>query len=249
MNNNIINWNIVKLDQIDSTNNYAKELIRHKKAGNGTLVITGFQSDGRGMHGNTWESEPGSNLTFSIILYPDWIKAERLFYISKFISLSVFDFLKTILTDVTIKWPNDIYAGDKKIAGILIENEIIRDSINYSVIGIGLNVNQDHFTKKTSNPVSMKILTGKLFNLDELLNGLLTCLEKRYEELKSENYAKIATDYLNHLYRFDKLYDYKTEQGIIKARIIAVGRSGELVLCTDDSKIVSYMFKEIRFVD
>jgi len=249
MNKNSIKWNIIKLHETDSTNNYARELIRHKKADNGTLVITGFQSNGRGMQGNTWESESGSNLTFTIILYPDWIKAEELFYISKFISLSLFDFLKTYTKDVTIKWPNDIYVGNKKIAGILIENEIIRNRINHSMIGVGLNVNQKKFSKEIKNPVSLTTLTGKTYNLDETLNLLLICIELRYHELKSKHFAKIAADYLDQLYRFDRLSNYETEHGHIKGRIIDIGQSGELVLCTEDGKIVSYMFKEIKFVE
>ena len=132
--------NIIKKNQISSTNTVAIELLKKEELPEGTIIWADEQTKGRGQRGNSWESEPGTNLTISIILFPHFLKAEDQFLLSKVTSLAITDYLANRFNQVTIKWPNDIYVANDKIAGILIENSIIGSSFEYAVIGIGLNI-------------------------------------------------------------------------------------------------------------
>src|SRR5680860_150521 len=156
--------NIIVLKDVESTNNYANQLIL-SNAEEGTVVLAQFQKKGRGQQGNQWESQSGKNLLASIILYPKFLKAGNQFLISKMVSLGLVEYLRHEVRDVSIKWPNDIYIGNKKIAGILIENAIKGRNLFSTVIGVGLNLNQKNFLSDAPNPVSLYQLTGKEYNI------------------------------------------------------------------------------------
>jgi len=239
---------IIELDTTESTNTYACNLLKQEKPPEGTIIWAKEQTYGRGRDKNTWESEKGKNLTMSLILYPTFMKIEEQFLLSKVISIALFDYLSKFLTNVFIKWPNDIYVNNDKIAGILIENSIIGKRFTHTIVGIGLNVNQVRFSSNVPNPTSLKLQSGRDFDLQECLYELNKSIKIRYEMLRSKNIGKINTDYLNHVYRYKILSAYRTEQSEFIAKIIDVENNGVIVLETNNHEIRRYTFDEIYFM-
>ncbi len=166
-------YNVVWLEEVDSTNNYLKEWFRREPLGEGTTVVADYQTRGRGQRGNGWSSEKGENLLFSLLLYPKGIKANEQFILSRIASLAVKWVLDRFTGDICIKWPNDIYWGEKKIAGMLIENDLLRGEVTRSVVGIGINVNQRRFPAELPNPVSLRQITGVEHDRARLLEAFL----------------------------------------------------------------------------
>lgn len=219
-----------------------------ENAPEGTIIHAGFQSAGRGQKGNKWESERGKNLLFSIILYPTTVSPAEQFIISMAISLGITDYLRTIINNVKIKWPNDVFAGNDKIAGILIENSIAGDSIVSSVAGIGLNVNQNRFPDFVPKAVSLKMLTGKEFDLTECLTGLSIFLDKRYKQLIAGENMEIKEEYISSLYRLNEQIHFRSAGGEFEGRIISVNQSGCLMVETENGRIRDFAFREIEFI-
>ena len=222
----------------------------------GTVVITKKQEEGRGQRGARWESEPDKNLTLSILLQPTILRPEEQFQLNKAVSLGVMEFVICVSSpfhgEVKIKWPNDIYLGNKKVAGILIENSVSGNSLQQSIVGIGINVNQDKFSANLPNPTSLKLIAGKEFDLEECLAQLCSCIEKRYLQLRASHFSQIDLDYLENLYRFGEWanYKYKRDQGSnqsFNAKIIGVAKMGKLILETENGKILECDFKEVEF--
>ncbi len=244
----IIGSEIIFLNNVVSTNITAADYIRSGVTREGMVIRAGFQSAGKGQQGNRWESEDGKNLLFSIILFPSILEATEQFLLCEFISLGICDYLKTIISGCKIKWPNDIYARDDKIAGILIENSISGNAITSSVAGIGLNINQEFFPEWIPNPVSLKMITGIEYDIDLCLQGLLKCLDTRYKKLITGEWDQIRDDYVALLYRFGEWHDYRTAEGIISGRIVAVSESGCLRIENRAGKAREFAFKEIGFI-
>ncbi|MDP4223447.1 MAG: biotin--[acetyl-CoA-carboxylase] ligase [Bacteroidota bacterium] len=244
----IIGSSYIYRDITDSTNNFAHQLIKESRPAEGTIIHTGYQSAGKGQKGNTWESERGKNLLFSIILYPAVIRPEEQFIISMAVSLGICDFIGRHVKRCTIKWPNDIYAGDDKIAGILIENSISGERIDYSVVGIGLNVNQEKFPLDVPNAVSLKMLTGKDYNTEACLKKLAADLDRRYMKILSGKQAAIRNDYTSSMYLFMEWYNFMTDQGPVYGRIISVDTSGRLMIEDEYEKIHRFSFREVSFM-
>src|SRR3972149_2024918 len=234
--------NIIYLETIDSTNNYANKIIKEKHIKEGTVIWAKEQTHGKGHGKNYWESDAGENLTFSIIYHPDFLNINDHFYISKFISLGLTDFLENEIDSVSIKWPNDIYVENKKIAGILIENIILKDKITTSVIGIGLNVNQKSFYSDAPNPVSLTQITQKEYNLEKVLENLLVCLNKQYAKLKFGDKKDIFVQYLEKLYRFNSYSQYKAGNTYFNGKIIGISAIGELIIEKSDGEIRAFNF-------
>src|ERR1035437_3889646 len=197
---------IFKIDQVDSTNSHASTLL--SGIPEGSIVWALDQPQGRGQGTKRWESEPGKNLTFSIILHPTWLLPEDQFYLSKVISLAVSDFIALFTDNVSIKWPNDIYVGNGKIAGILIENSIEGQSIVQSIAGIGVNINQQTFSTYVPNPLSLNQLTGNEFDLGEMLDILSDLIAYRYLLLKKKEFKTIDENYHHALYRLNQMANY-----------------------------------------
>ena len=243
-------FNIIRLRKTVSTNNYLRELLAssREQLSEGMVVSADYQTKGRGQVGNVWESEDGKNILFSMLLFPSSIEANQQFVISKMVSLAVAGVLKEEIDDVFIKWPNDIYWRDKKIAGILIENDLCGSNIQYSVIGIGLNVNQDAFMSNAPNPVSLRQITGKTYDREDLLKRIVKRIYMLYIQLLREELNCFDEDYKEALYRHDGLYDYKAADENFKASIVDVLPSGHLVLETEAGKKRTFAFKEVSIV-
>ena len=241
--------NIVYLTEISSTNIYASQLIKENKAEEGTVIIAKKQTSGKGQAKNKWESEDGKNLTISIILSPIFLPVDKQFFLSKTVSLAIIDFLRELSIDnLFIKWPNDIYVGKQKIAGILIENSILGGKYVNVVIGIGLNINQTQFSREIPNPVSLKLLSNKQYNIDDCLNILLNKIEARYEQLKSLKYSIIDNEYLNVLLNFNVWANYLYNYMTITAKVVGINKYGKLLLERKDNAIIECDLKEIKFI-
>jgi BirA family biotin operon repressor/biotin-[acetyl-CoA-carboxylase] ligase len=241
--------NIISLPETGSTNTYAISLLSKERPEEGCVVITDNQTQGKGTDTNTWESEKGKNLTFSLILYPEF-KADQQFVLNKSISLGICDFVRAELpqSEITIKWPNDIYIGNNKSCGILIQNSVIGNRLDYVVVGIGLNVNQTIFTSDAPNPVSLKMISGKDYNLDELLHKLLNSIFEKYTEAKPETSRKIENDYRKKLYRLMEWHEYILKGTETIARITGTNSFGQLELETENGQVFTCDLKEVKFI-
>ncbi|MFA8434455.1 MAG: biotin--[acetyl-CoA-carboxylase] ligase [Marinifilaceae bacterium] len=240
--------NIIRKNELDSTNNHALKLIQEASPSHGTVVLTVNQTKGRGQRKNYWESEGGKNLTISLILRPEFLPIHLQFGISKVISLGVADFLGRYTDNISIKWPNDIYVGEKKIAGILIEHSIMGSILSTSVCGIGLNINQREFLSDAPNPVSLALLCDKEFDLEECLTQLLEAIETRYQQLEEGQPELLDQEYLKILYRKEGYYPYEDANGRFEARIAGISPIGQFVLETREGDERTYNFKEVKFL-
>jgi BirA family biotin operon repressor/biotin-[acetyl-CoA-carboxylase] ligase len=219
-----------------------------KEAEEGTVVLACFQEKGRGQRGNSWESEKGKNLLASIILFPGFLGAEKQFVVSKIVCLALYDFLISEIPDVSIKWPNDLYIGNKKIAGILIENGVKGRNIYSSVLGIGLNLNQENFISGAPNPVSLKQITGENYDINDVAGKVASLVFKWYEKLKEGNFEYIDSMYLDRLFRKNVWGVFKKGNVGFEAKIIGIGEFGQLILEERNGNISEFMFKEVEFV-
>ena len=191
---------IIRLVETDSTNNYLREQSAKARLPEGSLVIADFQTAGKGQVGNSWESEAGKNLMFSILLYPDFLPANRQFLISQIASLSVKETLEKYTDSVTVKWPNDIYWKDRKICGMLIENDLSGQYLYCSVVGIGLNINQEIFRSDAPNPVSLTQITGKTYDREDVWSAScvssLTTISYYYRRRRKKSELPIWRPYI-----------------------------------------------------
>ena len=244
----IIGKEIVHLKVTDSTNNYANHKLRLQSVPEGTVFLAYEQSSGRGQKNNIWESDAGKNLTFSIVLYPEFLKIQRQFLLSKVVSLGIHSALIKYFDEIHIKWPNDIYAGKMKLAGILIENSIMGGTIKTSVIGIGLNVNQTVFLSDAPNPTSLKLLTNKHYDCDKILKELLAGIDYYYKLLSFGEHDKIDEEYSSLLFRMNEMHNFKTGTSVFQGEIIGVNEIGQLLIQKIDGEILEFHFKEVEFV-
>jgi BirA family transcriptional regulator, biotin operon repressor / biotin---[acetyl-CoA-carboxylase] ligase len=236
------------LDEVESTNQYLINFLESDNIEEEMAVACFNQTKGRGQRGNTWISESGKNISYSIAIHPNYLSARNQFIIAQAIALAVKSFLDEFIKDISIKWPNDIYWNNKKIAGTLIENNLKGDLIDYSVIGIGININQDIFPDTLPNPVSIKQITGIEYNLEDLVSKLHHKIKDVLEELSHGTEVEIQRYYLNALYRRDGFHSYNNWNNIFKARIRGISAKGNLILEHEDGTLKDYAFKEISFI-
>ncbi|SHF73235.1 BirA family transcriptional regulator, biotin operon repressor / biotin-[acetyl-CoA-carboxylase] ligase [Mariniphaga anaerophila] len=242
------NQNFVVLSETDSTNNYANSLITAGKAVEGAVVLSQYQTRGRGQRGNYWESDRGMNMLSSIILFPKFLPPCKQFYLSKIVSLALFNWLDPKVSGVSVKWPNDIYVGKRKIAGILIETTIQGNFFHSAVAGIGLNLNQTVFSKELPNPVSLKELTGLDYNPETAVVEIRNILMGWYEKLQAGLVSEIDAQYLQHLFRRNEWSQYAKDGKLLEARIAGIGEFGQLILKDRSENYSEHLFKEIEFV-
>jgi len=239
---------IVKLDCVESTNDYVSSLLKKTKPEEGSVYSSLFQSAGKGIGQNKWESEKGKNLLFSLVLYPSFLPVEDQFLISKAVSLGIANYIQAKTNHIKIKWPNDIYYKNQKLAGILIENSIKGSNINSSIIGVGFNLNQAEFKSDAPNPVSLNQITAKTYSIDQELVKIRTNIRFFYDKLKVGKFTEINQEYLKCLYRFNEVHEFKSGEKKFKARITGINKYGHLQLKTVDNEIREYGFKEVEFI-
>jgi BirA family transcriptional regulator, biotin operon repressor / biotin---[acetyl-CoA-carboxylase] ligase len=239
---------ILCLATVGSTNSYAAQLLREGDVAEGTVVSALYQSEGRGQSKNRWESEHGSNLLFSMILLPDRIRPEDQFSISIAVSLGIKDLLSRYIDSVKIKWPNDIYAGNDKIAGILIESAISGETIMHTVAGVGLNVNQEKFVSGAPNPVSMKMITGKEWDTASLLTELTASINHRYKALLSGGRESNDSEYQRSLWRLGELHRFRSGTREFTGMITGTSRIGCLIIEDETGRTEEFAFREIEYL-
>ena len=238
---------ITFIEETDSTNKALRERMATGQVDEGSVVVAGFQTAGRGQVGNVWESEAGKNLTFSVVLYPETVPANRQFVLSQLAALSVKEVLDAYTDHITVKWPNDIYWKDKKICGMLIENDLCGKNIYATIIGIGINLNQLEFRSDAPNPVSLAQITGSVYDADDVLDRFLSILYKWYLRLLKGEEDVIRNKYREALYRRDGYYPFSDDDGGFAARIYDIEPTGHLVLQLQDGTLRRYAFKEVRY--
>ncbi len=234
---------IVYIRETDSTNRWLRQ--HNDGAGEGCrVVVADYQTAGKGCGSNTWESERAKNLTFSMLIHPKEIPASRQWLISEQVSVALCEALSDYLDQVEIKWPNDIYVGDRKLCGILIEHQLQGSVIKDSIIGIGLNVNQKTFLSDAPNPVSLYQLLGHEVDRKELLDRFLKCFEK----VSLMEWPAVSAAYRDRLYRRNGFYSYRDANGEFEAKLLQVLEDGRLVLLDTTGTARIYAFKEVTFL-
>ncbi len=236
----------IYLPSCHSTNDIAAEIIQNKQVFDGTIVITSDQTAGRGQRGNAWEALPNQNITASFILKPDFLNATEQFKLNITISLGIYEFLSQYLPEnLKVKWPNDIYVGDRKMGGVLIENTLSGSRIGHSIIGIGLNINQLSFSEDKA--ISLRLATQKdEFDIEKLIGELCVCLEKYYLQLKNEHHAKQKEAYLEILYRYQEIHFFRKNDERFLGKIVDIAPTGHLMMEVN-GEMGYFDFKEISF--
>ena len=248
---NIACKTVLKLPQVDSTNAYLEAGINEGRAYKSrSVIISDFQIEGRGNGNNTWESEAGKNLLISIFYEPIKLKAAQQFYLNMAVSLGVMECITDILDEeeVSIKWPNDIYVDKMKIGGMLIKHSVSGKYLINSILGIGLNVNQQVFNSNAPNPVSLIHYLKTNQNRDEVLDLLLKSIDKRLNQLEAGYLNLLKSDYLKNLFAFKNYRRYLYENKLINAKITGVSEFGSLQLEVANGEALECDLKEIKFV-
>lgn len=233
---------------LPSTNLYAQELLSKSKPSEGTVISTFNQTAGRGQIGSSWISEPGSNLTLSVILYPSFLDIRRQFLLNQAVSLAVRDFVaKYVQKNVFVKWPNDIYVEGRKIAGILLQSALAGNRMESVVAGVGVNVNQVHFPDDIPNPTSLRLETGEELDLEELSGALCLFLEQRYLQLKKDDFPVLQQDYRSALFGFQQKRKFQYPDGrSFEGKIIGIAETGKLLI-ERENRVETFGLKEVIF--
>ena len=239
------NYKLIHLESVGSTNLHASDLLSGKLISEPAVILADFQTEGKGQGSNQWESHSAQNLLFSVIVFPKKIKAKEQFYISKIAAISIREELSKHISRIKIKWPNDILANKKKISGTLIENRLISDSISASIVGIGINVNQEQFSVPAT---SLKNEAGNEFNRMNLLNEVLEIFQFWYEVLLRRDFSQIDLEYYKFLLGFQEWLRFSWGGVQFEAFVEGVEPDGYLVLKARDNKILKFGFREVDFL-
>lgn len=235
-------FNFIELPEAASTNSVAA-------SGNfvfNSVIFTMRQTAGRGCGENSWESEPGKNIAMTLVVGDIGVAVQSQFAISMAVALGCYDYVSQYVDGCSVKWPNDIYVKDKKIAGILIEHSVSGTTLSRSLCGVGLNINQEIFYSNAPNPVSLKQLTGFNFDVKSELYKLVNYIGARLQ--KATEYNALRNDFMSHLYRREGLYGWRDSVGEFMASIYGVDDYGRLQLLLSDGNVRTYGFKEIRYI-
>jgi BirA family biotin operon repressor/biotin-[acetyl-CoA-carboxylase] ligase len=238
----------IHLEQIDSTNAYLQRQQSECDIRN-WVVSVDEQTAGKGLGSNGWESEVGKNLTFSLAVDMSFLPAERQFFLSEAVPLGIVEVLDKLLPveKLSIKWPNDIYYQNRKMAGILINSTIKANMMDVSIIGIGLNVNQMQFQDWPTHPISLKMITGKTYDLQPLMEQIAEHILLKVELLKSDP-TSIEQDYLKRLFRYHTWADYEVEGKTLRLFMTGIDAFGRLQLLDEQQKLHCYEIKQIKFL-
>ena len=234
----------------ESTNGYLAKMAMMLPGG--TVIYTPNQTNGRGQRGNVWEAEPGKNATFSMLLKRPAVAVSKQYAISEAVALAVVEVLSRYADGFSIKWSNDIYHGDRKVCGLLIEHSVMGAAINHTIVGVGINVNQMQFMSNAPNPASLAQILGHEVPVEEVLYAVCEEIERRcaFDTYGVEDFARLHADFKSRLYRNDgKMYRFALPDGEeFSARIADVQPTGMLVLAREDGSETAYAFKEVQFV-
>lgn len=236
---------IIRLKETTSTNDY----IRNCREQADLLMVTAdFQTAGRGQGSNSWESEPGKNLLFSMLVHPTMVPLGRQFLLSMTEALALKEALDSFAPGFRVKWPNDIYWEDFKVSGTLIETTLSAGHVKDCIFGTGIDVNQSVFHSDAPNPLSLCSIVGKEVKPDKVLKRVVEAFEKYYSLLSEGAYTDISALYHEALYRRHGFFPYRDKEGVFEAAIVEVEDSGQLVLRDRADRFRSYGFKEISFI-
>lgn len=244
-----IGHTIIKLDTVDSTNNYAATLLNETKVVNGTVILAKNQTQGKGQMGNVWHVEPNVNLTFSIVLSDVKIPISKQFLLSVWATVSISQFLEQHCNIAnSIKWPNDILAtNSKKICGILIENSLRGDKLSNAIVGVGINVNQTHFPHEISG-TSIAIENQQVVNLEESFKALLSCFNSNYVLLQQLDEKKLYALFYSKLLGYTTPLSFEDSNGFFVGSIQGVSASGRVQIKDEQEVLREYAFKEVKFI-
>lgn len=238
--------NLIQLDAVDSTNDYAAALLKSTKVSSGTSILTNQQQKGRGQRSNMWTSQAGKNLTFSTIFFSG-LDARQSFYLNIAVSLAVRKVLEDLKIEAKIKWPNDILVKGKKICGILIENQISGEKINSSILGIGLNVNQMEFGDIT-NATSVYLQLAEEIELIDIFDQVYGYLDFYLDLVQDSNFKLLKKHYYQHLFQINQLCEYQDSGGIFSGTIFGINEDGLLLLQKEGSGMKNeYDLKELTY--
>jgi len=246
MNTLFVGHNLLKFSSLSSTNDYCWELLSDKSLPDGTVVWTPLQTQGEGQRGKLWISEEGKSLPFSIIFKPI-VNVSQQFFFNKAIALGVCEGIASLGVKSKIKWPNDIYIEDKKVAGILIENSIRGNLLHEVVVGVGVNISQEQFDKDLPNPVSLKQVLQQTFDIEIVLKEFCYYIEKRYMQFKASHFERIDADYHASLYYFKQIKTFQLGDKRFEAQILGVDKMGNIKLLHNGDTTV-YAMGEVDFV-
>jgi BirA family biotin operon repressor/biotin-[acetyl-CoA-carboxylase] ligase len=239
---------LIWLPTCASTNTEAQALIVQNRASDGCTIITDFQTAGRGQRGNQWEAAPAENLMLSVVWQPTFLAADQQFQLSQAVALGVHDWAAALLgpdPKLKLKWPNDLYYGDQKFGGVLIENSLSGTKIQHSIIGIGLNVNQQRFAVPTATSIGQ--LTGRAYAREALAARLLECLERRYLQLRAGQVGQLRQAYLQALYRYQETHWFEVEGRRVSGQIVGVEEDGRLAVAIAN-ELRRFSLQEIRHI-
>ncbi len=238
----------IRIEETDSTNNYLRQRKQDFEKNDMTIVSAEYQTAGRGQGANSWESERGKNLLFSILVHPCMVPVRCQFFLSMAGALAIKEALSIYINGVILKWPNDIYVGDRKLSGTLIETSVANKRLKDCIFGVGINVNQQEFKSDAPNPVSISQLLEHEIDREELLQRIVTAFEKYYDMLVNGAYGDVSSLYHLSLYRRKGFYAYRDVDGEFEAEIVEVEDDGHLVLHDRAGMIRCYAFKEIEYI-
>jgi len=245
-----VGQNIIKLKEVDSTNNYLKKMVSNSDPlPEGTVIMADHQFAGRGQQEQVWQTEPGKNISTSIYLKPNFLPLEKQFYLTISVSLAIADALSDFLpSPVQIKWPNDIYYNKRKLGGILIENTLTGSTIKSAIIGVGLNINQAEFPEELDKKAIsvFQILHGEV-KLDRIMEKIFVFIEKYYLNLRSKRYDFLQNEYLKRLLNYNIISNYRQNGRIFEGTIVGVEANGLLKLEVD-GELKRFNFKEIEYI-
>ncbi|MCX6277765.1 MAG: biotin--[acetyl-CoA-carboxylase] ligase [Bacteroidetes bacterium] len=255
---------IIELDRVDSTNIYVNTILDLENPEEGTVCLAREQFAGRGQQGNKWESESGKNLTFTVLLKPVFLAASQQFMLNKAIALGALDFVIAYLSNqftgerdqdsrkyippATIKWPNDIYIGNQKIGGILIEHKIMGQTISVSLAGIGLNINQTRFAPDIPNPVSLIHFLRREVELTGALNAVCRSIDRRYASLKERDFVSLNSEFNQQLLGYEQWRYYLRDGAVFEGKIAGVDDPGRLIIESRDGILHHFGHKEVEYL-
>lgn len=248
----------INLPTVDSTNLFVREILADESSGNVvsagaslpgfTLVVADDQTCGRGQKGNSWETERGKNIIFSLLCHPSFIQPVHQFLLSQSMAVAIQQALSEHVDGVEVKWPNDIYVGDSKISGTLIECDLRGKNISNCIIGVGVNINQTTFRSDAPNPTSLKLLTGQEHDREAILSDIMSRFQQCYSMLQDGREEEVRSAYMRCLYRRKGLHKFADARGEFMAEIAGIEPTGHLLLRFEGGATVRYEFKDVRFI-